>query len=395
MVRCIFHVDLDAFFVSVEQLHDPSLKGRPVVVGGHPDSRGVVSAASYEARRYGVHSAMPLVQAKRLCPQAVFVPVSFPKYVEASRRFMALVGTMASVVEPLGLDEAFLDVSDVVPDFAAARAHALELKRRVRDELGLIASVGVATCKIVAKVASDFDKPDGLVVVQPGEEASFLAPLDVQKLPGVGKKTADGLAEIGVHTIGQLAALPQEVLQRRLGRYGLLLLSLARGIDDSPVEPRGEAKSVSRETTFARDTHDIAHLDSTLQAICVEVAHDLRENRKRARTVTLKLRYEDFQTVTRQSTLNVDTVDPQVLHDAAASLLRTLMAGERRRIRLIGVRASRLSGPERQLDMFSQDTAKMQNLERAIAQLHDRFGPKSIQTLREREKKAEKPPRTT
>jgi DNA polymerase-4 len=393
--RCILHVDLDAFFVSVEQLHDPSLKGRPVIVGGHPDSRGVVSAASYEARRFGVHSAMPLAHAKRLCPQAVFIPVNFPRYIDASRRFMDLLGTVASIIEPLGLDEAFLDMSESVRELDGALWHAVELKRRVREELGLIASVGVASCKIVAKVASEFDKPDGLVLVRPGDEAAFLAPLDVLKLPGVGQKTADSLIEIGVQTIGQLAALPDEVLLRRFGRYGDLLLSHARGIDDSPVEPRGEPKSVSRETTFPQDTRDIAHLHATLRSMCDEVARDLRGTRKRAKTVTLKLRYEDFQTVTRQSTLTTETIDAGDLFDAATSMLRVLMTGERRCIRLIGVRASRLSGPERQLGMFSQDAVKMQNLERAITQLHDRYGPKSIQTLGEKARRRGFPPRLT
>ena len=395
VARCIFHVDLDAFFVSVEQLHEPSLRGKAVIVGGHPDSRGVVSAASYEARRYGVHSAMPLSQAKRLCPQAVFVPVHFPRYIDASRRFMALLQTMAPLTESLGLDEAFLDVSQVIEDFDAARAHAIELKRRVREELGLVASVGVAPCKIVAKVASDFQKPDGLVLVRPGEEARFLAPLDVQKLPGVGKKTEESLVEIGVSTIGQLAGLPDEVLRGKFGRYGDLLLRHAKGIDNSHVEPRGEPRSMSRETTFQADTRDIAHLHATLRSMCDEVAQDLRHHRKRTRTVTLKLRYEDFQTVTRQSSLKTETIEAGAMFDAAAAMLQVLMASERRRIRLIGVRASSLSGPERQLDMFSQDTAKMQNLERAIAQVHSRFGPDSIRTLREKERRPAPPPHTT
>jgi len=393
--RCIFHVDLDAFFVSVEQLHDASLQGKPVIVGGNPESRGVVSAASYEARRFGVHSAMPLAQAKRLCPHAVFVPVHFPRYVDASRRFMALLGASATVIEPMGLDEAFLDVSDVVRDYADARLHALDLKRRIREELGLVASVGIAPCKIVAKVASDAEKPDGLVVVSPGAEAAFLAPLDVRKLPGVGKKTADSLAGLGVETIGQLAALPEEALHRMFGRYGEVLQIHARGVDNSPVEPRGEPRSMSRETTFQVDTRDMAFLHATLRSMCGEVAQDLRHHGKRARTVTLKLRYEDFHTVTRQSSMPADTVEAEALFKAAFPLLETLIANERRRIRLIGVRASRLSGPERQLDMFAQDTARIQNLERAIAHVRDRFGQDSIRSLREKAKKPPGGPRST
>lgn len=395
MARCIFHVDLDAFFVSVEQLHEPSLLGKPVIVGGNPESRGVVSAASYEARRYGVHSAMPLAQAKRLCPHAVFISVHFPRYVDASRRFMALLGTMASLIEPMGLDEAFLDVSDVVQDFDGARQYAMDLKRRVREELGLVASVGVAPCKIVAKVASDAEKPDGLVVVRPGSEAAFLAPLNVQKLPGVGKKTAESLTAIGVETIGQLAALPEEALLRRFGRYGDVLRSHAGGVDNSPVEPRGEPQSMSRETTFEADTRDMAFLHSTLRSMCEEVAQDLRRHHKRARTVTLKLRYEDFHTVTRQTSLPAETVEAETIFNAAAPSLQTLTTHENRRVRLIGVRASRLSGPERQLDMFDREAARMRNVEQAITLLRDRYGPDSIQSLREKRRKPPNGPHVT
>jgi len=200
VTRCIFHADLDAFFVSVEQLHDPSLKGKPVIVGGDPGTRGVVAASSYEARSYGVHSAMPLVQARRLCPHAIFVPVHFERYVEASQQFMGLLEAMAPTVEPLGLDEAFLDVSELASDFDAAASHAAKLKHLVHTELGLTASVGIATCKVVAKVASDYDKPDGLVLVRPGEEAAFLSELAVGKLPGVGKKTGETLRALAGET---------------------------------------------------------------------------------------------------------------------------------------------------------------------------------------------------
>jgi DNA polymerase-4 len=255
--------------------------------------------------------------------------------------------------------------------------------------------VGIAPCKIVAKVASDAEKPDGLVVVRPGNEAAFLAPLDVRKLPGVGKKTAESLTGVGVETIGQLAALPEEALLRMFGRYGDVLQNHARGVDNSPVEPRGEPRSMSRETTFQVDTRDIAFLHATLRSMCGEVAQDLRHHGKRARTVTLKLRYEDFHTVTRQSSLPADTVEAETLFKAAIPLLESLIANEGRRIRLIGVRASRLSGPERQLDMFAQDTARMQNLERAIAHVRDRFGPDSIRSLREKARKPPRSPRTT
>jgi len=395
VARCVFHVDLDAFFVAVERLHDPSLEGKPVIVGGHPDSRGVVSAASYEARKYGVHSAMPLVQAKRLCPQALFVPVHFGRYVDASRRFMALLQPLAPLIEPLGLDEAYMEMSEVVRNYDDARARAVDLKRDIRAQLGLVASIGVAPCKIVAKVASDFEKPDGLVVVRPGEEAAFLAPLAARKLPGVGERTEESLAQMGVATIGDIAMLPEDVMQRRFGRYGVVLLRHARGMDPSPVEPRGEPRSMSRETTFSTDTGDAERLQSTLHAMCEELAHDLRHHKKRAGSVAIKVRYEDFQTVTRQSALKAETAEAGHLHQSASALLVGLIAGEPRRVRLVGVKVSRLTGPERQLDMFSPESAKMQNLERAIAQVHRRYGQDSLRTLREKAKGAENLPRTT
>ena len=395
MIRYILHVDLDAFFVSVEQLHNPSLRGRPVIVGGNPGSRGVVSAASYEARRFGVHSAMPLVQAQRLCPQAVFVPVHYARYVDASKRFMALLETISPALEPLGLDEAFLDLTTVAASIEDARSLAINLKRRVHEELGLTCSVGVAPCKIVAKVASDHDKPDGLVVVTPGEEAAFLEPLEVKKLPGVGARTADCLGDLGIRTVGQLANVPKDVLRRKLGRYGDLLVLHAQGIDHSRVEPRGEPKSVSRETTFQIDTRDAGVLHAALRVMGEEVAQDLRTHRRRAGTVTLKLRFEDFQTVTRQTSLSKRSADAAALFFAARELLQDLISTDERCIRLIGIRASRLAGQEQQLDMFSRDSSKLQNLEVAISELHERYGPDSIRTLRHRQRNGEQFPRRT
>ena len=338
---------------------------------------------------------MPLVHAQRLCPHAVFVPVHFGRYIDASRRFMALLEPLAPLIEPLGMDEAFLDMSDVVRDYDDARARAVDLKRSTREQLALVASIGVAPCKVVAKVASDLEKPDGLVIVQPGEEAAFLAPLTVRTLPGVGKKTEESLAELGVATIGDLAKLPEDVMQRRFGRYGGVLLRHARGVDPSPVEPRGEPQSMSRETTFSVDISARGRLQSTLQAMCGELAQDLRVHKKRAGSVAIKVRYEDFQTVTRQFAVKAETAEAHQLYQSASALLAGLTSGEQRRVRLVGVRVSRLTGPERQLDMFAPDNAKMQNLERAIAQVHHRFGRDSLQTLREKARRANNGPRTT
>ncbi|MFW6103069.1 MAG: DNA polymerase IV [Chloroflexota bacterium] len=376
--RCIFHVDLDAFFVSVEQLYEPGLKGKPVIVGGERGSRGVVSAASYEARRFGVHSAMPLVTAQRLCPSAIFVPVHFERYSRASRQFMDLLLTISNTIEPGGIDEAFVDVSDVTEDFDDAEDLARNLKQRVRDELELVASVGAAPCKTVAKVASDHDKPDGLVVIRPGEEAAFLAPLDIRVMPGVGPRTTTALHDIGIETLGQLANTQDSLLNSKLGRYGSVLKRHAQGIDTSRVEPRGEPKSMSRETTFSTDTRDLAFLEETLYSMCRQVSNDLRSHQKQASTVTLKLRYEDFTTFTRQQSLRMETSEADELHGAATHLLRQLLSGEDRRVRLIGVRASRLSGPDRQLDMFAPETGRIQALDKAIAHIRRRYGENAI-----------------
>ena len=380
MHRCIFHVDLDAFFVSVEQLYDPSLRGKPVIVGGERGSRGVVSTASYEARRFGVHSAMPLATAQRLCPSAIFVPVHFERYSQASCRFMELLVSVSRLIEPLGLDEAFLDVSDVTEDFAEAGQLAHGLKQRIRDELQLTASVGVASCKTVAKIASDHDKPDGLVVVRPGEEASFLAPLDIRVLPGVGPKTAGQLHDIGIETLGQLATVHDDLLQRKLGRYGPVLKRHAQGIDMSRVEPRGGPRSMSRETTFGTDTRDLPFLEEVVHAMCRHLSNDLHAHHRQASTVTLKLRYEDFETVTRQRSLRIESSEADELHRVAARLLRQLLQNDTRRVRLIGVRVSRLSGPDRQLDMFSPETERIQALNKAIAHIRERYGDDAIKS---------------
>ncbi len=308
---------------------------------------------------------------------------------------MSLLESMSPLIETLGLDEAFLDMSTILRDFEQARSHAMILKHRVRQELGLTVSVGVATCKTVAKVASDHGKPDGLVLVPPGEERSFLAPLDVRRLPGVGKKTAECLYELGVRTIEDLSILSEEVLRLKIGKYGDTLLRHARGIDTSPVEPHGEPKSISRETTFQADLVDSAFLQSSLHAMCREVAQDLRDHRRRAGAVALKLRYEDFQTVTRQTSLREHTSEAAVIFTAAGALLRTVLLSERRRVRLIGVKALRLSGPERQLDMFSRDAEKLQNFEQAVTELRSRYGPESIRTLRNLQDRSDLFPRST
>ncbi len=255
MIRGFFHVDLDAFFVSVEQALNPSLRGKPVIVGGQPDRRGVVASASYEARAFGIHSAMPLTRAYRLCPQAIFLQGNFSRYREASDQFMAILADFSPCIEPGGLDEAYLDITgcDI---FGSPHQIALSMKGRIKNELCLVASIGIASSKVVAKIASDLSKPDGLIEVPPGQEKEFLAPLPIKKLPGVGPKTEQALKTYGITSIGQLAKLTPESAKRILGDSGMYLYRHANGIDNRKIEPSGEAKSISRETTLAQDTLD-------------------------------------------------------------------------------------------------------------------------------------------
>ena len=348
--RTILHADLDAFFAAVEQRDRPELRGRPVIVGGGgPGDRGVVSTASYEARRFGVHSAMPLRTAGRLCPQGVFLPVDGRKYQAEGRRVMAILRRFTPQVQPVSIDEAFLDVTASRALFGDGEAIGRAIKAAVRDEVGLTVSVGVAATKLVAKVASDLRKPDGLVVVPPGEEAAFLAPLPIARLWGVGEKTAVALADYGVVTIGDLAALPPDVLARRLGKHGAALVDRARGIDPDPVATGEPAKSIGHEHTFGRDTADREAIERTLLGLADGVAGRLRSAGLRAGTVTLKLRDAGFATITRQATLAAPTDLTEPIFETSLALLRRELRGQR--IRLVGVTASNLRDPE-QLGLF-------------------------------------------
>jgi DNA polymerase-4 len=376
-MRTILHADMDAFYASVEVLDDPSLAGLPVIVGGRPDSRGVVSAASYEARRFGVHSAMPLRTAARLCPQGVFVPGRFERYAEASLQVMAVFDSYTPLVEPISLDEAFLDVTGAPAGDGPTIAQAL--KSRVRDEIGLVVSVGVATNKLVAKVASDLRKPDALVVVEPGEEAAFLAPLPVSRLWGVGPRVRQALADYGVTTIGQLAAVPEATLRRRFGRHGAELGNRARGIDPSPVVSGHAPKSIGHEHTFNVDVTERTGLDGTLLWLAESVAGRLRRHSVAAGGVQLKLRYEGFETLTRQTTLPHPTTDAQVMLEVVHRLLdRTLEPG--RAVRLIGITAISLVDAQ-QLTLFD-DGQRVQRLAEATDAVREKFGDRAITRAR-------------
>jgi DNA polymerase-4 len=378
-MRTILHADLDAFYASVEMLDDPSLRGRPVIVGGRRNERGVVSAASYEARAYGVHSAMPLRTATRLCPDGVFVPGHPERYRELSEQVMGIFASYTPLVEPISLDEAFLDVTASAAAFGDGETIARRIKERVRDETGLVVSVGVATNKLCAKIASDLRKPDALVVVPPGEEAAFLAPLPIRRLWGVGPQAQSALAEYGVTTIGQLAALPPATLHRRFGRHGDDLAARARGVDRAAVQPFHAPKSIGHEHTFGSDTVDVNRLEVTLLDLAESVATRLRRHHVAAGTVQLKLRYEGFETLTRQAHLPDRTTDGKALYETAAGLLRrTLVPG--RGVRLIGVTAMGLSEAQ-QLTLFDAPDRR-ERLTASIDLVRQRFGEGAITRAR-------------
>jgi len=352
--RTILHVDLDAFYASVEVLENPRLRGRPVLVGG-TGSRGVVAAASYEARRFGVHSAMPMGRARRLCPQAVVLPPRFELYGAKSRQVHAIFATFTPVIEPIALDEAFLDVSGVTPRFCEGREIGAAIRARIRAETGLTASVGVATSKLLAKLASDDAKPDGMLVVEPGTELAWLHPHPVGRLWGVGPATLARLARFGVETIGDLAAIPEASLIDALGRaHGQLLHALAHGRDDRPVEADRETKSIGQEETFPQDVVDREALRREVLRMAERVGSRLRRHGLAGRTVTLKVRFPDFRTITRSATLPEAFDGSADVAGLALGLLEKVDTATG--VRLLGVTVSNLlPGAARQGTLFGDD----------------------------------------
>jgi len=381
MGRCIFHVDLDAFFVSVEQALDPGLRGRPVIVGGRPDRRGVVASASYEARAFGIRAGTPLSRAYQPCPQAIFIEGNISRYTEASENFMTILSGYSPYLEPAGLDEAYLDVTGCGA-YGTPQQLARHMKEQIKARLQLTASIGIASCKVVAKIASDIGKPDGLVEVMPGTEKDFLAPLPISSLPGVGKKTEATLKALGVNTIGQLASLPLPTVKSHLGASGVALHNYARGIDTRRVEPPGEAKSISRETTFARDTLELPFLKGVLRYLCEQVGTELRSQNKQARRVTIKLRYADFETITRSLTSGEATSSDDMIFSRAEGLLHKALSQRRELVRLVGVEVSGLTGYGKQLRLFEPAPWRFEHLDRAIDRIRRKYGFASIQTGR-------------
>jgi len=372
----ILHIDMDAFYASVEQLDDPRLKNKCVIVGG-TSSRGVVSAASYEARKFGVHSAMPIYQARQKCPHGIFVPPRMGRYKEVSQKVMALLRDFSPLVEPVSIDEAYLDITGCRRLFGEAQQIAQEIKRKIKETVHLTCSVGVAPNKFLAKIASDLDKPDGLSVILPDQVPAFIDTLSVKKVPGVGKKLFHQLELMGIQTLGDIRRLPEEALIKHLGKFGKRLRALACGSDDSPVLPHAPHKSISSERTLAADTRDIKLLKRYLLGQSAEVARQLRLAGVRARTITIKLKDEGFKTVTRRTTIAIPTQSSKTIYKHAVQLTEEHKMS--RKIRLIGVGVSGFSSVTASVQMGLFDTGEeiaddWEKIDRALDSISKKFG---------------------
>ena len=377
--KAIIHLDMDAFYAAVEVLDDPALRGEPVIVGGSKE-RGVVSSASYEARKFGVHSAQPIATALRLCPHGVFLPVRMWRYQEISQQIFRIFQRFSPLVEPLSLDEAFLDVTGSTRLFGPPEEIARKIKEQVLEETGLTVSAGVAPSKFVAKIASDMQKPDGLTVVLEGKVKEFLEPLPIEKLWGVGKETRKILAHLGVKTIGDLGLLSPKLLVRKLGKQGLHLSLLAKGIDQREVEPEREVKSIGHEDTYPVDISDPGEARKQLLSLANRVAKRLRGYGLVGKTVTLKVKYYDFVQITRSITLGEPTDDSKEIFQTCCNLLGKTEVG-RRRVRLFGISLSQLSDSDqaKQLVLFAVEKPdKRRRLNKALDTISEKFGEGAI-----------------
>ena len=376
----ILHIDMDAFYASVEQLDDPRLKNKCVIVGG-TSNRGVVSAASYEARQFGVRSAMPIYQAKQKCPHGIFVPPRMDRYQEVSKKIMAVLRDFSPLVEPVSIDEAYVDVTGCQRLFGEPQEIAWEIKRKIKETVNLTCSVGLAPNKFLAKIASDMQKPDGLTLIPPEKVAAFVASLPINKVPGVGSKMQRQLELLGIRTLGELQRLPQKTLLRHLGKFGVRLHALSSGTDDSPVTPYAPHKSISSERTLAADTRDVKLLKRCLLSQSGEVARQLRQAGVRAKTITIKIKDADFKTVTRRTTMAVPVQSSKIIYEQAARLLDDYKITNK--IRLIGVGTSGLSPVTAsvQLGLFEANEAgggDWEKVDKALDLISQKFGAKVV-----------------
>jgi DNA polymerase-4 len=377
MDRKILHLDLDAFFCAVEELHDPSLKGKAFAVGGRADQRGVVASCSYAARMFGVHSAMPMSRAKQLCPDLIVVSSRHGNYSEVSKKVMKII-EITPFIEKISIDEAFIDVTGIGEPIEKV---AQDLQHKINTQCQLPISIGGATNKLVAKIANDWGKsqkrstepPNTITIIPPGDEAKFLAPLPVQSLWGIGPKTAEKLAAIGITTIGGLAETSPASLEALLGRFGPELIDRAKGIDNRPIEMEHETKSISNEVTFAKDISDEAYLLNTLRALSEKVGGRLRKESLAGSTIQIKMRWADFSTITRQTTLlSVTNLDQEIFSAASTLFYENWPKGKP--VRLIGVGVSNLGPPVYQLTLWDDDHQKEEKLLHAVDELRERFG---------------------
>lgn len=375
----ILHIDMDAFYASIEQLDHPELQGKCVIVGGSI-TRGVVSAASYEARKFGVHSAMPIFQARKKCPDGIFVRPRMKRYKEISDRVVSLLNHFSPVVEQVSIDEAYMDISGSQRLLGSLEEIGIQIKESIKEEVNLTCSVGIAPVRFIAKIASDMDKPDGLTIIKPEDVDGFIRNLPIGKVPGVGKVTYKQLEVLGIKFLGEVKRFPEDILIKRLGKYGQRLIKLAGGLGEATVMPDTEHKSVSTERTLSRDIEDKTRLGRYLLKQSGEVARQLRKQDVRARTVTLKIKHADFKQVTRSVTLKKPTQSSDKIYSEAKKLLEKYDL--RKKVRLIGVGASGLVGhdiPE-QMDLFSEKkkSKNWERVDRAIDSISDKFGKYAV-----------------
>lgn len=386
MKPAIIHVDMDAFFAAIEQRDNPALQGKPVIVGGSKESRGVVSTASYEARKFGVHSAMSMAEAVRRCPNGIYLPVDMKKYRAVSRQIMEIFQRFTPEVEAISVDEAFLDVTGSQKLFGEAEQIGWQIKRIIRQELDLTASVGLSYNKFLAKLASDLDKPDGFYQILPEELQQKVWPLSIRRMMGVGNKTAQLLERMGVTTIGKLAVMDAGLLEHLLGKQGLLMHQLANGVDGRPVEPVRESKSVGRETTFPRDISDVYVLETILFTLTDDVCHTLRSNGLKGKTVSIKIRYPDFRSISRAVTLERYTASFEPVFEAVRRLMDQHYQ-DGTAVRLIGVTVSNLKKEQQiveQQELFADTAAveKYQQLNKVVDQINGRYGGDTLRRAR-------------
>ncbi|MBN1850318.1 MAG: DNA polymerase IV [Deltaproteobacteria bacterium] len=378
----IIHLDMDAFYPSVEVLDNSSLKGKPVIVGGSKE-RGVVSSASYEARKFGVHSAQPIAQALRLCPNGIFLPVRMARYHEVSEQIFQIFHSFTPSVEPLSVDEAFLDVTGTERLFGSPVDLAKKIKQKILQDIGLTVSAGIAPSKFVAKIASDMNKPDGLTVVHPHKVREFLDPLSIDKMWGAGKVTQKALNDLGIYTFRDLSQTPLSILERRFGKQGLKMHQLSMGIDERDVVPHHDAKSIGHELTFAQDIIDLKAAKKELLALANKIAHRMRRHNVEGKTITVKVKYSDFILNTRSITLAKATDDGSEIYTKACELLADTAVGKRP-VRLLGISLSQLTasgaGEGAQINLFyeTEKTKKRKDLHKALDTLYEKHGHKSV-----------------